>query len=155
MIVISFCCFTTQVYLFPIQDLQILSKSELVILEILNSSVDSVCKLLLKVSSDLGFGRSLSLGELKYSSTSDTSELLYISAGSYCLLRLLIPSSSFDARIILTLLAYLNLQCQMHTFLMQLTRYIGLLRPVVIMAQMLALTCITFPGIARSSINKL
>ncbi len=91
------------------QDSQILSKSELVILEILNLSVHLVCGLLLKVSSDLGFCGSLSLGELKHSSTLDVSESLYISARSYSPPKLPIPFSSFNTRIILALLAYLNL----------------------------------------------
>lgn len=107
--VIGFCRLITRVYLLPTQGLQILSKSESVILEILNSSIDLVCESLLEVSSGLGFCGLLSLGELKYFSTSDASELLYISAGSYSPPRLPILSSSFDARIILALLACPNL----------------------------------------------
>lgn len=66
------------------------------------------------------------------------------------MLNLPILGSIFEALMIQALLTCLNLLCQTYTFLLQITKYTGLLFLIVI----ITLVCIIFLSVAKSSTNK-
>lgn len=147
----------TQVYLLPIQGLHILSISKLVILDIFIGVLMIVLVLVLAKLLSIR-SRSIELLSIISRSSKDSFgsqalDSLYISARSLFLSRYIIPVNSFNAEMTLVLLTYSNLLCQIYTFLIGLTKYVGLFHPLVIRLGEL-LTCMTLSGIVKSSMKK-